>query len=372
MKKYYDALGLKKNDASQKEIQDAYEKLSKELDPVKNDNQEFFIEEYKKIKEAYKALTNSSILATAKGDKYQMQDPQKQQPSKTIVMPPKKNKITKKAKLIFAALVGILVVGLGVYMFLISNNRITQLTGLVYESRSTKWMKSQISNDIVLVKDNMKPFSGTLSKIRDNYSGSFVDGKKNGLHREYSGGALIREGKFENSIPVGVHKNWTQQGQLQMEVTFANGKRVGLSKKWNRKGDLLSLDFDQNNIQHYITNYLNSSKALDVIEGRYYGDRNGGGYNFSIIKIFERYYAIMTNNFKNGNDSETKTFEIGDVKAILSKTQEINKYNGWYFMATKSKVPVFVNYDIISNSISGYEYINTEVSASKLFLFFKQ
>ena len=68
MKKYYDVLGLKKN-ASQKEIKAAYDKLSKELDPVKNDNQEFFIEEYKKVKEAYEALNNSSILATEKGSK---------------------------------------------------------------------------------------------------------------------------------------------------------------------------------------------------------------------------------------------------------------------------------------------------------------
>ena len=68
MKKYFDALGLKKN-ASQKEIQAAYKKLSKELDPVKNNNEEFFIEEYKKIQEAYEALSNSSILATEKGSK---------------------------------------------------------------------------------------------------------------------------------------------------------------------------------------------------------------------------------------------------------------------------------------------------------------
>ena len=64
MKHYFETLGLKK-DATQKEIQDAYEKLSKELDPKNNDNQEFFIEEYEKVQKAYKALTNSSILGTS-------------------------------------------------------------------------------------------------------------------------------------------------------------------------------------------------------------------------------------------------------------------------------------------------------------------
>ena len=68
MKKHYKTLGLE-DGASQEEIQTAYERLSKELDPKNNANQEFFIEEYKKVQEAYKALSNSSILATEKGIK---------------------------------------------------------------------------------------------------------------------------------------------------------------------------------------------------------------------------------------------------------------------------------------------------------------
>ena len=66
MKHHFETLGLKEA-ASQKEIQTAYDRLSKELDPKKNDNQEFFVEEYKKVQEAYEALSNSSILATQGG-----------------------------------------------------------------------------------------------------------------------------------------------------------------------------------------------------------------------------------------------------------------------------------------------------------------
>ena len=58
---YYKILGLE-NGASQEEIQYAYERLSKELNPTNNDNQEFFKEEYDKFQEAYKALNQSSIL----------------------------------------------------------------------------------------------------------------------------------------------------------------------------------------------------------------------------------------------------------------------------------------------------------------------
>ena len=68
MKHHFETLGLQ-DGASQEEIQTAYDKLSKELDPSNNDNQEFFVEEYKKVQDAYEALSNSSILATEKGAK---------------------------------------------------------------------------------------------------------------------------------------------------------------------------------------------------------------------------------------------------------------------------------------------------------------
>ena len=55
MKKYYQVLGLKE-DASQEAIQEAYERLSNTLDPKKNDNLDFFIEEYGLVQEAYKFL----------------------------------------------------------------------------------------------------------------------------------------------------------------------------------------------------------------------------------------------------------------------------------------------------------------------------
>ena len=66
MKYHFESLGLKE-DASQQAIQEAYDRLSKELNPSNNDNQEFFVEEYQKVQEAYKALNQSSILATKEG-----------------------------------------------------------------------------------------------------------------------------------------------------------------------------------------------------------------------------------------------------------------------------------------------------------------
>ena len=63
MKNHYKTLSLQ-DGASQEEIQEAYERLSKELNPSENGNTDFFIEEYSKIQDAYNALRNSSILST--------------------------------------------------------------------------------------------------------------------------------------------------------------------------------------------------------------------------------------------------------------------------------------------------------------------
>ena len=57
MKKYYDILGLSEG-ASKEEIQEAYDRLSKELDPQKNGNHEFFLEEYAQLEDAFAILTN--------------------------------------------------------------------------------------------------------------------------------------------------------------------------------------------------------------------------------------------------------------------------------------------------------------------------
>ena len=55
MKKHFDILGLQEG-ASQEQIQEAYERLSDTLDPEKNDDLDFFIEEYELVQEAYKFL----------------------------------------------------------------------------------------------------------------------------------------------------------------------------------------------------------------------------------------------------------------------------------------------------------------------------
>ena len=60
MKKYYQTLGLEEG-ASKKDIEYAYNRLSKELDPASNDNLEFFVEEYSLVQVAYHALIEKNF-----------------------------------------------------------------------------------------------------------------------------------------------------------------------------------------------------------------------------------------------------------------------------------------------------------------------
>ena len=76
MKKYYETLGLKSN-ASENDIDQAYKKLSTELNPKNNNNEEFFKIEYLKVVDAYNALSNKSKLGSSKvSPSNQNSDPQ--------------------------------------------------------------------------------------------------------------------------------------------------------------------------------------------------------------------------------------------------------------------------------------------------------
>ena len=61
MKANYKTLGLKKG-ASRKEIQEAYDRLSKELDPVTNNYESSYVEQFAKVKAAYSTLKNKKKL----------------------------------------------------------------------------------------------------------------------------------------------------------------------------------------------------------------------------------------------------------------------------------------------------------------------
>lgn len=358
MKHYFKNLKLKE-DASQEEIQAAYDKLSKELDPKNNDNQEFFVEEFKKVQEAYEALSNSSILAnTSVIISDSNSDPKSEVSSdnnpKKIRMKPKK---IKKIVSVFLVLVSIGLSSFAYYKFYL-----THINSLVYTENKSVWLPSEISNDIVFLKSTMTPFTGKLSNLKGNYSGRFVNGKKDGTHKKYIGnGDLQYQGRYINGIPDGFHQEWHSNGQLVLEVNYKLGKRFGLSKIWNSDGLLIELDYGENNIKKYIKDYFKNSTDLDIIEGNY-KTMETRGYEFSIINIYGEYYAVMTNNFINNPKANPKNekYFTGEIKAVFSKNQKLNEYNFLWRMSIKNVIEKgTVKYEIFNNSlVFNLDYLN--------------
>ena len=142
MKHHFNTLGLQEG-ATHEEVQEAYDRLSKELNPVNNDNQEFFKEEYKKVQEAYEALSNSRLLAEAKGLKTSKNITTKpintdsEGPKKSLLKSPKKNFTKQNITILFL----FFSIVLNVYTFIQvkgDNNAITITEG--YMNRAEDFM----------------------------------------------------------------------------------------------------------------------------------------------------------------------------------------------------------------------------------------
>ena len=227
MKKHYQTLGLKEG-ASQEEIKNAYDKLSKELNPSNNDNQEFFEEEYKKVQDAYKALSNSSILATEKGAKSRKNIdsikpiPPKENSSKTY----KKRKKTRKWFLVFLVIL-VTIIGIVAYTLL----------------QPEKFLKK---DTIVVVgvtknKRDLKPITGVV----EGY-GAYEEGLKNGLWQYfYDNGQLKKEINYKNNLKEGFFKFWNSKSVLVAERNYSSDTLTGLNKSWLDNGQLRQVsDYD--------------------------------------------------------------------------------------------------------------------------------
>jgi 3-dehydroquinate synthase len=179
---------------------------------------------------------------------------------------------------------------------------------------------------------------------------------KNQVGGFYPPNKIYVDPKFLNTLPF----KELQSGLGEMAHYFV----VAGEEDFDRyKRDYAQALVDKNVLRGVIARSLEIKKSYIEIDEY---DKNEKGYNFSVIKILGRYYAIMTNNFKNGNTTAERTFFIGDVKAIFSSTQEINNYAGWYFMANKTKQPVTLSYNVIGN------YIDYNVITGDPFIYYKK
>ena len=222
MSEQHKTLGLQEG-ASQEEIQTAYDRLSKELDPKNNDNQEFFVEEYKKVQDAYQALSNSSILATEKGAKSTKNIdsikpiPPKENSSKTY----KKRKKTPKWFLVFLVIL-VTIIGIVAYTLL----------------QPEKFLKK---DTIVVVgvtknKRDLKPITGVVKGY-----GAYEEGLKTGFHNQWNTkGQKIAQGKYINGKKQGLWQYYYDNGQLKKEVHYDADLKEGSFQFWNTKTVLIA------------------------------------------------------------------------------------------------------------------------------------
>jgi hypothetical protein len=146
MKNHYQTLGLQEG-ASQEDIQGAYERLSHELDPTNNDNEEFFAEELQKVEDAYKALSNSTILATKKGvmrvevsDSSQI-GKKSTDPKKSVISAEEKKSLYKKLKklsLIQNLIIVLFILSLGFNFYLLGQIKGEDSAAKMAESHASK------------------------------------------------------------------------------------------------------------------------------------------------------------------------------------------------------------------------------------------
>jgi antitoxin component YwqK of YwqJK toxin-antitoxin module len=235
MKEYYQTLGLQDN-ATQEEIEIAFKRLSKELHPRNNDNQEFFIEEYKKVQEAYAALSNSSILATEKCLNAANVKPKVVAQKKHLSNA--KNTIPSKSRL--KKIFGIAALLVVVFLFFVY---------VILQPQKYKIDEVVFNNDIAYLKHDMSLLNG---KVTDSlYDGLFVNGRKEGLIRKWHrNGQLKHEVNYVNGQEEGLERNWYDNGQLKHENNYVNGVREGFSRQWFENGQLKEEGNFKNNRYH--------------------------------------------------------------------------------------------------------------------------
>ena len=189
MKNYYHILGLKEG-ASQDEIQEAFDRLKKELDPSKNNNQDFFVEEYEKIQKAYSVLKNSTILSNGDGREKPSQSILKSSTSKVNIENQSKkksdmlNQKTSKKEIAFGIILLFIATGIwGIFMqnlgFFKSEERIVdqnevQQVRVVNTIETNSYVKGgniEVDNTVDI---NLNEILGYPAGTRTSYT---IDGK---------------------------------------------------------------------------------------------------------------------------------------------------------------------------------------------------
>lgn len=283
---HYTVLGINQ-DASQQEIEAAYKRLSKELDPKNNNDQEFFKEEYKKVQEAYRALSNSSILATEKGarmgtkETHPINSLQKNQSNRISKF------FLKKTAVIMMSLVIVTIAFISYFL----------LQPEVFLINDTITVKG-----ITKTKKDLKPITGVI-----NGMGVFKNGIKEGKHQilHDSLNILLAEGKFKKGVKKGKWQYYYDNGQLKKEVNYKNGLKDGYFQFWNNKGLLIAeRNYKADSIVGTNKAWSNNGQLIQVADYdddfiRIFNRMGEVSYEGSFLKIASEWSSITYQNTRS-------------------------------------------------------------------------
>lgn len=223
MKKYYEILGLEEG-ASKQAIQEAYDRLSVELDPKNNNNHEFFIEEFQLIQEAYGALINNSILPKSSNQK-------SINPSvnRNINKPKSDNNFGLKNDIInlFSGikLIYILIAIIFILLMIEKCNSVDN-----YNDDNSDIVSPPIDTSFVAPVDTTVAFADTTSVISNNIE--FYETPENGYspYDDYFGEGVYEEGT-SNEFVI---KNSNESDVIVCLIDYNTGRKI--RNEYIRKG----------------------------------------------------------------------------------------------------------------------------------------
>jgi len=331
-KNYFKTLGLNEG-ASQAEIQAAYDKLSKELNPENNDNQQFFIEEYRKIREAYMALINSSILATEKGAQINMSENKSSQKKiiPNIEEPVLKNQNTFFQKKILVGVVTVIIILITV-IFAIKNIYFPNPVYLDENGitiRAQKWAKIGDQGTIDDVLYTIVDKDSLLMMIE---KGHFVNKVCTSLITDMS---ELFNGKTAFNQDI---SNWDVSNVNNMNGMFRN------AESFNQPID--------------IWNVSNVTQMKEMFNGANSFNQPIGSWNVSKVNSMEAMFSGGTTKYSDN------VFEIKDQILGSNFNQDIGS---WNVSNVKNMDLMFAMASSFNQNISNWDVHNVTTMRSMFF-----
>ena len=163
-----------------------------------------------------------------------------------------------------------------------------------------------------IIYDDTKNKAKEYSLLNDNlvYEGEYINGKRNGIGREYFYGKLDYEGEYLNGKRNGKGKEFYGVDNLvKFEGEYLNNKRNGKGKEYSWEGYLrfegdYKDDFRNGKGKKY------SSLGILRFEGEYSHDmRNGKGKEYDYFGKLE-YEGEYSHDLRNGKGKKYKNNEL--------------------------------------------------------------